>query len=936
MKLKPQSTISCFALLATVLSLFAFVIPRADDPLDNLINTLQKWTTAHPQEKIYLHMDKPYYGLGDTIWFKGYVVTGGTHQLSAISGSVYVDLINEQDSLIKSLKLPASGGMVMGDFTLTDELKQGNYRLRAYTQWMRNAGEEYFFDKTFTVGSVFSNNVLTKANYQYKDVNGKSLLTATLNYTDDAGKPLANKNVQYRIMVNKDQLLIKNFKTDAYGNVPVSIANDKQSDLTGAYIRTVIANSSGKDVIKDFPIKANLSQSDVQFFPESGNLVNSVVSRIAFKAVGIDGLGISIGGKIVDNENRDIADINTLHAGMGSFFLRPEAGKTYTAKVSFADGSVKNIALPKTNDEGYVLSVFQPAKDSILVRVGTRQASQSQPVNLNLMVQAGGEIITAQPIKVERAMTSFWLDRRAFPSGIVQFTLFNQANQPLNERIVFIRSNDQLQLDLKADKSTYKSKEPVYFTMDARDSEGKPAIGNYSVSVIDESKVPSDEVNESSIFSNLLLTSDLKGYVEKPNYYFTNITGQTDRALDNLMLTQGYRRFTWKDMNNSGAPQFPKEGYGINIAGHVQTLGNKPLPNATVTLLSVKAKMTQFATTDAEGRFKFDGIVVRDSIKFSIQARTTKNSDKLKLIIDNLPKVKVNPNPNIADISVNIPELLKTYIDAGKKQDDINERMGRLNEVHRLRQVNIKAAKDKKEQLAYQWGLQIPEGHADKTLNIKEEEMEKFGSLGMYFAAGAIPNVRAIPFNGVPEARVMTPGGYVLMPVRVILNGRLLSMEEAVGVFDNSYVECTDIVKIEAVISNRALRSMLGTGDNPALLIYTKPIQNRTQYNPSIANITPKGFNKAREFYLPKYDRPGANKLQLDMRSTVYWNPYLKTGADGKATFNFFNADGPGRYRVVIEGIDSGGQLGRAVFHYQVEGEIVSGALLPKFGERSL
>jgi len=936
---KPISLIMRLASVIIALSLFAFVIPKDDDPLDKLIAALQKWTTVHPQEKVYLHTDKPYYALGDTIWFKGYITTGSRHQLSAISGSVYVDLINEQDSLVRSLKLPAASGTVMGDFVLGDELKEGNYRLRAYTQWMRNAGEGYFFDKTFTVGSVFSNNIITKADYQYKDIDGKQVLTAILNYTDDQGTPLANKNVQYRIMVNKAQELVKTIKTDAAGNALLNILNEKQTDLTGAYIRTVISNSAGKDVIKDFPIKANLAQSDVQFFPEGGNLINGVVSRIGFKAVGVDGLGINISGKVVDDENLEITSISTLHAGMGSFVLRPEAGKTYTAKIAFADGSTKSIGLPKANNDGYTLSVYQPAKDSILLRISTK--TPSQPINLNLIAQTGGEIITAQPVKIERSMTSFWLDRRAFPTGIVQFTIFDQNNQPLNERIAFIRSNDQLQLNLKANKTSFKSKEPVFFTMDAADSEGKPTIGNYSVSVIDESKIPSDEADASTIFSNLLLTSDIKGYVEKPNYYFNNVTDDVNRALDNLMLTQGYRRFTWKELSaaNSTAPKYTAEGLGVSISGRVQTLGHKPLPNANVMLMALKAGVTRLTTADSSGRFKFENFFLTDSIKLTIQARTSKNSDKSILILDSVPGVKISKNPHTGDITTNINGVLKAYIDAGKKQDELYEKMGRMDQVHRLRQVNIKAAKDKKDATAMQGLLRIPDGSANRTFTPKEDESTTVGTFLMsHLGAGVIfrdytpsrnppnlpydPDPYEPPIINCPMVRADT--GY--RALSVILDGRLLRESELSGVFDNGMVDINDIKKIDFVYRNPALTGMLGTGIG-AILIYTKTPGSRKLYNPSVVNITPKGFNKARDFYSPKYDRPGSNKQLPDMRSTIYWNPYLKTDDAGKGAFSFFNADGPGAYKVVVEGINADGQLGRQIFRYQVDGDLEASAV---------
>ncbi|MDB5002212.1 MAG: hypothetical protein JWQ34_437, partial [Mucilaginibacter sp.] len=467
-----------FGLFCSMLLLLAF-IPRDEDPLVKIVASLQRWTDTIPQEKVYLHLDKPYYALGDTIWFKGYVTIGSRHQLSKLSGSLYVDLITEKDSVIRALKLPITTGMVIGDFTLGDEFKEGSYRIRAYTQWMRNAGEDYFFDRTFTVGNIVSHNIITKADYQYKDIDGKPVLTATLNYTNDEGKPLAGKDVHYQIIINKKVAWSTSTKTNTQGNIQVKITNENHVDLSGAYITTTLDGSNKNTITRDFPIKAALSQSDVQFFPESGSLVNGIASRVAFKAVGIDGAGIAIKGKITDNENKEVAEIETLHAGMGSFLLRPEAGKTYNANIVFADGTTKTIVLPKAASEGYVLSVYQPNNDSVLVRIGA--SAGLQKVFLNLVAHTSGETIFASPIKIEKAITSVWLDKKAFPTGIAQFTIFNNNGEPLNERIAFIRGNDLMKLDVKTVKSAYRSKEHININLEAKDSKGKGVPGNFSV-----------------------------------------------------------------------------------------------------------------------------------------------------------------------------------------------------------------------------------------------------------------------------------------------------------------------------------------------------------------------------------------------------------------------------------------------------------------------
>ena len=116
--------------------------------------SLSKWQHTNPTEKVYLHLDKPYYAAGDDIWFKAYVTSGNKHELSSISGILNVELINYSDSIIQYIKLPLINGLTWGDFKLPDSLKAGNYRIRAYTNWMRNAGIEYFYDKTISIDNA--------------------------------------------------------------------------------------------------------------------------------------------------------------------------------------------------------------------------------------------------------------------------------------------------------------------------------------------------------------------------------------------------------------------------------------------------------------------------------------------------------------------------------------------------------------------------------------------------------------------------------------------------------------------------------------------------------------------------------------------------------------------------------------------------------------
>jgi len=896
-------------------------VQKDDDPLDRLVAALQKWTELNPQEKVYLHMDKPYYGLGDTIWFKGYVTIGNRHQLSALSGALYVELLTEKDSVLKRLKLPVTAGMAMGDFTLDDAFKEGNYRIRAYTQWMRNAGEDYFFDRTFTVSNPTSSNVIAKANYQYRLVEKKSLLVAELNYKDEAGLVLSDKEVQYEIFVNKKRVWGKRGKTDEQGNLSFIIPNDKQADLRGAYIRAVIEAGPKVQVSRDFPITAGLVQSDVQFFPESGNLINGITSRVAVKAVGIDGLGLKVKGTIVDNAQKEVATFETLHAGMGVFTLHSELGKTYTARLVFSDGTLKELPLPAAQEDGYVLGIYQPNSDSVLVRISTSAktiaAANGAALIVNFIAQSGGETVAASPVKINRQITSFWLQKSAFPSGIAQFNIFDAAGQPLNERVAFIKSRDRMDLKISTTKPIYGSKERVEVNLEARDSGGKYTSGNFSVSVVDESKVPVNKNQESTIFSNLLLTSDLKGYVEQPNYYFANETVEAEKALDNLMLTQGYTRFLWANLIGKGLEEpmvkadFPAEGLGTSISGTVRSLSNKPLSGASITLMALRAGVTKSTISNAAGKFSFDDIFLTDSVGLAIQGRMGK-SNRLEVLIDTLPEVKVPRNKNMADVNTDINGTVGSYIANSRAQDKWYERTGQLTRVQRLNEVNITARKRAIQAEAPQGMFKVPASSADRSIVM--EGAEHCATL-MICLQSQLPGVRFERSGGT--INIVSHRG----PLTLILNGRKISTpEEVFDILDGGLL-AEDVLRVDVVYTNMALISFLGS---PSLLIITKNgALFRKQNNPSIVNISPKGFNKVKEFYNPRYSR-ASNNLIPDFRSTVYWNPNLKTYSIGKTSFSYYNADGPGVYKVIVEGINSDGQIGRQEYRYEVKGEPVS------------
>ncbi|WP_183564455.1 carboxypeptidase-like regulatory domain-containing protein [Mucilaginibacter sp. SP1R1] len=904
MKYKKVPVVLLIALVSTVI--LGFKGP-GDDLLGKLVDQLYKWRANHPQEKVYLHLDKPYYAVGDDIWFKAYVTIGSKHQLSAFSEILNVDLIDEHDSVKRSLKLPLISGLANGDFALPDTMKEGNYRIRAYTNWMRNEGEAYFFNKTISIVSVIHNTVFTKTAYTYSTQNGKQRVDALINYTDLNGNPYAGNEVTYRIELNNRSVFKSKGVTDDKGNLNASFSTSLNLTASG-HIITNIKLTDKRVITRTVPIKAISNKIDVQFFPESGSLVNSIGSKVAFKAVGADGLGTDVKGNIVDEQNQVVTTFNSTHLGMGVFTLRPQSGKSYKAHMVYADGSEGSFDIPKAVDNAYVLSIDNSNNDELAIRIlpGAELSNGDTPTGgLMLVGQSGGEIYYASKSADGGKTFTASVAKSKFPSGIVQFTLFSSTGEPLNERVVFIQNPDQLKLAVSATKQKYAPREKVTLNLNAKNSEDKPVIGSFSASVIDLAKVPVDESAEESIYSNVLLSSDLKGYVEKPGYYFADESPTTRADLDVLMLTQGYRRFDWKQViNDTFPPVVYQPEKTLQVSGHLKTFGGKPVANGKITLFTTAGGAFVLDTvSDSQGKFTFNNLIFRDSIKFIVQARTAKDRKNLEIELDNIAPQIVGKNKNAPDIQVNVNDGLSVYMKNSQLLFNEQVKYGIGNHTILLKEVVIKDTKI----LAVQHSSNLNgAGNADQVITYKD--LENTGGQLSNVLQGRLLGVM---FRG--DTPYSTRGGG---PMQIIVDGVYMEAE-----FLNS-VTVSDIASIEVLrtVGNTAIYG--SRGGNGVLVITTKRGDEGAVYNryaPGIVTYAPKGYYKAREFYSPQYDDPKVNTQMQDLRSTIYWRPNIITDKEGNASLSFFNADGKGTYCVVIEGIDGDGKLGRQVYKYKVE-----------------
>lgn len=890
-------------LIIPILTVLVFIIAFGnkidDDPFAALIKKLETYIEANPQEKIHIHLDKPYYAIGDDIWVKAYVMDAHTSAPSTTSSAVYIELINEKDSLKQQLKLPVISGLSWGDFKLPDTLSEGNYRIRAYTQLMKNAGPDFFFDKTIKVGNSWSNTVFTNTTYAFSKQNTSDKVEANIKFTDKQGKAYISHPVEWEVQLNSRNIAKGKSTTNEQGEINLSFLNNQPAIYKSGKIVATLTLPDKKKVSKSIPLKATSNNIDVQFFPEGGNIVVGLPNKIGIKAVNTSGLGEDVSGVIVDASDAEVTKFETQHLGMGSIVINPQPGKTYFAKVKFKDGSEGKFNLPAAQPSGYILTVNSTG-DNVVAKILMTEDLVGKG-EMKLLAQHNGNVLFLSRSPSQKQIITTTIPKKELPAGITQLTIFSGSNVPVAERLVFVNNqSNTIAATLSTEKQSYGRKEKVNVNLKSM-LESKPVQGSFSVSVTNSSSVKPDLENESNIFTTLLLTSDLAGYIEKPNYYFLNNDPKTQQDLDNLMLTQGWRRILWKNVIANTLPVTVfKPEKSLKVSGTVTTLGGKPAPNSKVSLFSSSGGFFAVDTvSDAQGKFNFDGLSFGDSTKFVVQARTEKGKRNLEIKLDVVAGHLVTKNKNTGDVVVNVNESIAGYLKQSDNYFDELAKRGMLERSILLNEVKIVEKKNPAKNSANLNGG----GNADAVLTA--DQLTTCPTLTMCLQG----RVAGLMFrSGVPY--LLRNGN---IPMTIMLDG----MDVGADFLDN--IPPSDVETIEVLKSVNYTTIYGSRGAGGILVITTKRgggVSGISSYTPGIITYAPKGFYTPRQFYSPKYDVPDSRP---DYRSTIYWNPHVVPEENGEAVFEYYNSDEAGTYRIVLEGIDMRGNIARSVYTYEVK-----------------
>jgi hypothetical protein len=574
-----------------------------------------------PLEKLYIQLDKPYYSTGDTLRMKAYLLDAASGKGSDKSGIVYIELANDSSKVLFRRMLPVGYGLGTGNIILRKEdIPEGSYTLKAYTNLMRNFGEDIAFKKNLYISNGSSENWLVNSKTTLSKQSGKDNLQLALQFRQLNKQSLSNRELEIRVMDGEKVLQRDKVQTDIDGKMDVNF--NLPENIAARNLSMVVADSKSPDHKTTVPLTVNRPENiDLQFMPEGGNLITGISSRVGFKAIGEDGIGIDVSGKVYNSTNEVVASFASSYKGMGSFDFKPLNTNAYTARITL-NGNMKSFPLPAIKSTGSALRIANSVEGDSLkaaVIVSTNLTTSVAAV-YHLVGQSGGKIYYDEEIPVTgNTFLTKGIAKDLFPTGIARFTVMNAQRQPLNERIAFIDHHDNLEIRLKPGQAFYKTRDSISVAIEVKDIEGRPIEGSFSLAVTDDSQVQTDSLS-TNIMNTLLLTSGLKGTIEAPGHYL-QATPQAAADLDHLLLTQGWIGYDWKEVFNPPAVlSYPAQPDFV-VAGKVTNAFNKKSALTSIQLLSLKPEYAKISTTGDDGSFSFGELPFGENLKFFLQAK---------------------------------------------------------------------------------------------------------------------------------------------------------------------------------------------------------------------------------------------------------------------------------------------------------------------------
>ncbi len=867
--------------------------------LKELAQKLALYQEETAEDKVYLQFDKTFYEPGESMWFAAYVRDAQTFEASKKSGVVYVEFLNPKGSVEQELTLIAQEGHAAGTFSLPANLKGGLYTVKAYTKWQKNTAT--FFEREITIQKAVLPNLNMKLNFDRKAYGAGAVVDATLNLNTLTKEALAGHAFNYVVNLDGKQIRAGNGKTNDLGTAYLQF-NLPQKLITNDGLLNVMIQYKGQTESISRSIPIVLGNIDLAFYPEGGDLIEGMICGVGFKALNEFGKPADVRGNVVDNSGKIVATFDSYHQGMGKFEVAPQEGQAYFAQITSPANIAKKYPLPVALKEGYALKINgEPLKTIHLEVVSSKEEA------LYVVVQSRQEVQYSKAMEAQVGLNSLSIPTKDFPVGITQITLFDSDKIARAERLVFVNPNKQLNVEVITDKEKYLPREKVNMTVKVSNELGQPVAGNFSLAVVDDKLLTFADDKQGHLLSYMLLESDLKGELVEPNFYFDNEQDATrlkpsisrKKALDHLMLTQGWRKFTWEEITAETYQKPSEAGELAKIAGTVLDADGQPVSGVAIELMGKDKKVV----TDKNGLFTIDDYKLYESV--NLQAESGKYYPVLTNVSDYNNKLSLR--------------VFKKRIITGVVKN--KEKKVVANAQVRAQGLTATSTNEKGE-----FSLTIPDniqslqvyssGYATINVALKENkdaidvvlDIQRIYPTRTLF--GAKGNARALNAPVVEDEALEEvddfAGGF---EEPLPLPAPPPAVEEAVLIMENDEKVAEEVIvaDIKEAEQNKALRKLASEDRKMKKDIEKERIKPQ---------ITTTRYQRVRAFPEVKYENTPAASIRTDFRSTVYWNPRVRIGQDGQANLEFYNNDAITQFRVTVEGFGADGGIGRVAYKY--------------------
>lgn len=634
----------------------------------------------------------------------------------------------------------------------------------------------------------------------------------------------------------------------------------------------------------------------LRFFPEGGDAVTGISSKIAFKATGQWNLPVAVKGIVVNNKGKLIDSFHSVHDGMGAFYLTPQAGETYTAKWKDEAGKEHTTALPPAKASGVTMQVADASGKKYFVISRTFNAPEEQK-QIHVVGTMHQHLVFKADMNLQDATSKQSVIPTAdLPTGLLTITVFDNNWNALAERLVFI-NNGEYRVEPSFSVQRWGLSKRAQNVYQVQVPDGVNA--NLSVSVTDAGIGRDSSQN---ILSGLLLTSDLRGVVHNPAYYFRDSTAKVRNHLDLLLLTNGWRRFQWEQVVQRKGPEirFPRDTTYLTLSGKLFGVPPSLLRSAGSLMLMVRAKDSSsqmlVVPVKSDGTFIDPNVLFFDTLRVHYQLQGQASIQPTVQFMEG----RVRP-PSAVTFNRNMPFFAPFWDTTGaarnyrlsrEMQDAIIAARGKMLEAVTVRAKTKSALQVLDEKYASGLFAGLDGYQFDLTNDVIARSAQSIFTYLQGRVAGL--QITANGNNIGMQWRGGVPSVYLdQMPTDV-------SMLANLPVTDIAYVK----------VFRPPFMGSFGGGSG-AIAVYTKKGSDvKKEPGKGLPSAIAIGYTPPKEFYSPNYLTFDRRNEQRDVRTTLYWNPLLTANAANKViTFSFFNNDVSEAFRVVLEGVTDDGRL---------------------------